>query len=128
LIISAAISIDGAPAKVFELFLENKIINYITDEIIAEVEDVLSRPYFKEHIAKEYKRFILDNLKKFSIKIKPSFNENAVLEDEKDNKFINCALSIKANIVSGDKHLLKLGKYKGINVYDVRTFLDSFNK
>ncbi len=128
LIISAAISTDGSPAKVFELLLESKIVNYISDEILEEIEDVFNRPYFKEHIPEEYKEFILINLKKLSINVEPKFNENAVLEDEKDNKFINCALTAKANIISGNNHLLKLKEYKGINIYDVKTFLDLFNQ
>ncbi|HLC95997.1 MAG TPA: putative toxin-antitoxin system toxin component, PIN family [Candidatus Nanoarchaeia archaeon] len=128
LIISAAISADGAPARIFELVLEKKITNYISDEIIEEIEEVFDRPYIKGHISEEYKRLILDNLKNLSIKIKPTFNESAVAEDPKDNKFINCALSAKADIVSGDKHLLQLGTYGGITIFDVNAFLDLFNR
>ena len=124
IVVSAAISIDGTPAKIFELFLEKKILNHTTQEIIDEIKDVMGRPSL--NIGREYKKFVLDNFKLNSVIIKPAFKENAVPEDEADNKFINCALSAKADIVSGDKHLLRLGNYKGVNILSAKEFLDKF--
>ena len=44
-----------------------------------------------------------------------------VCRDEKDNKFLECAESAKADyIVSGDEDLLSLKKYKGIPI--IRTW------
>jgi len=124
IVVSAAISIDGTPAKIFEMLLGDEIINYATLEIIDEIKRVMDRPFFKEHLNDEYKKFILDNFQLHSVIIQPKFSENAVVEDEADNKFINCALTANADIISGDKHLKKLKSYKGVNIYDARTFLD----
>ena len=126
IVVSAAISIDGTPAKIFELFLEKKILNHTTQEIIDEIEDVMDRPSLD--VDNEYKKFVLDNFKLNSAIIKPAFKENAVPEDEADNKFINCALSAKADIVSGDKHLLRLGNYKGVKILSAKEFLDRFKE
>jgi len=125
IVVSAAISLDGTPAKIFELFLEKKIVNYTTEEII---EEVINRPVFGEYIGGEYKKFILDNFKLLSVVVKPNFDEKAVPQDEADNKFINCALTAKANIVSGNKHLLNLDSYKGIKIYGAKEFLDKFQE
>ncbi len=95
IIISAAISKDGNPARIFELFLEGKILNYTTEEIVKEIEEVMERPFFKEVIDEDYRKFILDNFKNLSVIIRPIFDEKAVLKDEKDNKFINCAFLLK---------------------------------
>ena len=124
IIISAAISEDGTSAKIFELFLLKKIINYTSEDIIREVEEVINRPLFNEYINEEYKEFIISNFKLISMVVKPVFDEKAVVMDESDNKFINCALSVKADIISGDKHLLQLGNYKGIKVHSAKSFLD----
>ena len=123
IIISAAISLDGAPAKIFELLLEQKIQNYTTKEIIEEIELVLERPKFKKSIDKEYKDFIISNFKKNSIIINPDIKVRVILEDEADDKFIECALFAKANIISGDKHLLNLKNYKEIRILSANEFL-----
>lgn len=128
IIISAAISLDGTPAKIFELFLGKKIANYTTEEIIDEVEEVINRTCFKECISDEYRKFILDNFKLHSIIIRSAFNEKVVAEDEADDKFINCALSANADIVSGDIHLLKLKNYRGISILSARGFLNTFRE
>lgn len=46
IIISAFISPLGAPAQIFEMFLEGNIINYTSEEIIEEVAIVIHRPEF----------------------------------------------------------------------------------
>ncbi|MEW6077704.1 MAG: putative toxin-antitoxin system toxin component, PIN family [Thermodesulfobacteriota bacterium] len=51
----------------------------------------------------------------------------AICEDPDDNKFIECAIAGNCTvIVSGDKHLLKLGNYKGVNILTPRHFADGF--
>lgn len=49
------------------------------------------------------------------------------LADEPDNRILECAVESEADIiVTGDRHLLKLKKYKGIPVVRLRDFLGSF--
>jgi putative PIN family toxin of toxin-antitoxin system len=51
----------------------------------------------------------------------------AVCDDPDDDKFFACAISGKAEIiVSGDKHLLKMSGYKGIQVVKPRQFVDKY--
>jgi predicted nucleic acid-binding protein len=51
----------------------------------------------------------------------------AVLEDPKDDMFLACACDSAADvIVSGDRHLLQLGSFRGIPVVTVRAFLERF--
>jgi putative PIN family toxin of toxin-antitoxin system len=48
-----------------------------------------------------------------------------VTDDPEDDKFIETALVTGAQwLVSGDKHLLRLGGYRGIKVISARAFLD----
>jgi uncharacterized protein len=50
-----------------------------------------------------------------------------VCEDPDDDKFIECAIASKTEIiVSGDKHLLKVTGYQGINVLKPREFVDFY--
>ena len=54
---------------------------------------------------------------------------NQVCEDPDDDKFLACALAgdIKT-IISGDRHLLKLSGYSGINIITPRVFVETFLK
>lgn len=50
----------------------------------------------------------------------------SVCDDPDDDKFIECAVASKCKtIISGDKHLLKLSGYDGIDVLKPRQFVDS---
>ena len=50
-----------------------------------------------------------------------------VCDDPDDDKFLACALASNSEvIISGDKHLLKVSGYCGINVLRPRKFLDDF--
>ena len=50
-----------------------------------------------------------------------------VAADPDDDKFIECAVALKARyIVSGDKVLLNVKEYMGIQVLNAKAFLDTF--
>ena len=66
-IVSAAKSSDGNPARIFEMLLLEEIINYTTKEIIEEIKEVLARPRIKLNLLEQ--EFIINNYKRFSIKI-----------------------------------------------------------
>jgi len=50
-----------------------------------------------------------------------------VCDDPDDDKFLACAIAGKCNvIVSGDKHVLKVSGYRGIEVVRPRKFVDEY--
>ena len=57
--------------------------------------------------------------KRISTIIKPEIFES-IVNDPIDNEVILCALSVNA---SGDNHLLRLHKYKEVNILNPRQFL-----
>lgn len=51
----------------------------------------------------------------------------AICEDPDDDKFIECAIAGKCDIiVSGDRHLLKLAEYKGVKILKPRDFIKQY--
>ncbi len=51
-------------------------------------------------------------------------NLRVVADDPTDYKFVECALVADARfIVSGDRHLLKIARYQGVQLVDASTFL-----
>jgi len=125
-IISAAISPEGVPAKIFEYMMEEKVNNYTTYEIISEIAGVLNREKIKSIIDEKYKETILKDFIRCSVIIDPIFNERVIIKDDDDNKFINCALAAKADIISGDRHLLEQRFYKGVKIMSPKEFLENF--
>ena len=51
----------------------------------------------------------------------------SICEDPDDDKFIECAIAGKCNIiVSGDTHLLKLKGYKSVRIIKPRDFMEKY--
>lgn len=117
----------GKPAQVVELAQDNQLDIFVSEAIIAELSQVLLYP----RIVKVYKddRLRAGDLIAAVLKI-VKFVEvkqtvKVVLEHPADDKFIDCALAAgAAYVISGDKHLLKLGSYKKIRVLSVKDFLE----
>jgi len=50
-----------------------------------------------------------------------------VLDDEPDNRILECAVALQASaIVTGDRHLLALGAYEGVGIMTVAELLYTF--
>ena len=59
--------------------------------------------------------------------IKAAPLDEAVCDDPDDDKFFACAIAGGADlIVSGDKHLLKMSGYQGVEVVRPRQFVDEY--
>lgn len=128
-VISAPLSKDGNPAKIFELILLEKIENYTSLTIIKEIVEVFDRPRISKLIDEEKKNFIVSSFKTFSKIIEPSLKLNIIREDISDNKFLECALTAKADyIISGDEHLKKLEQFGNIKIINPKEFLEIFKK
>lgn len=126
-IVSAAKSSDGNPARIFEMLLLEEIINYTTKEIIEEIKEVLARPRIKLNLLEQ--EFIINNYKRFSIKIETMSKFDIIKEDPDDNKFLECAFDGKAvYIISGDDHLLNLKEFKGIKILTPAEFVRLMQK
>jgi uncharacterized protein len=53
--------------------------------------------------------------------------ELSVVPDEPDNRILECAITARASaIVTGDRHLLRLGNYQDIGIMTVSDLLYSF--
>jgi len=106
---------------------ERNIQIYTSEQILKEISKVLFYPKINEllNLSRVSMKEILQNILKSSILIKPKFKLSVIKEDPEDNKILDCALQSKADfIVSGDKHLLKLKKFKKTKIITPREFLE----
>jgi hypothetical protein len=125
IVVSAAISEDGNPAKIFEMLLLEEITNHTTDDIIAEIKNVMSRPKIAQRLSMVEISFIISNFERFSRKITANEKIDLVKEDPDDNKFLECAVAASADyIISGDEHLLKIREFRGTKMLSPAEFIE----
>jgi len=100
---------------------------YMSKEILLEISKVLTYPKIKKIIegseigAKQILCIIVENTTMVDSKIEVKL----IAEDPQDNKILECALAAGADyVVTGDSHLLKLGKFKQTTIITPRAFLD----
>jgi hypothetical protein len=100
---------------------------YVSEDIILEISKVLLYPKIAKILRKANinEKEILDAIKEKSMLVKPKVKLNIIEEDIEDNKILECAGAAGAAfIISGDKHLLKLGTFRKTRVLSPREFFD----
>jgi len=118
----AAFFWSGYPRIVYDLIKEQKITMFLSEEMEKELIRVLG--YSKFGLSpKEIQPFI-KNLRCYAEFVEKKSKISAIVADPTDNIFLECAVDGEANyIISGDKHLLDLGIYNGIQIIKARDFL-----
>lgn len=114
-------------------FLQTKqeLTVYVSTDIILEISKAILYPRIAQRLKKAdvSEREILRIIETNSKRIIPKLKLNTLKEDANDNKTIECALVSKADIiVSGDKHLLKLCKFRKTRILTLREFFDSIQE
>ena len=111
----------GKPLKIIELSEQEKIINCISEEILDELLIALSYPKlgFSKKLQSEVLKFILAYSDVYESK-----EHISIASDNKDNKFIECALSANAGfIITGDKSILSIKQFRGVKIATPEGFL-----
>ena len=124
-ILVSALLWEGLPNQLLSLVKEGKIEISLSIKMIVELEEVLHREKFKNRI-KELNTNVGELLSGLLILADIYELENVIdviQEDPDDNMFLECAVYSGADyIISGDKHLLDLGKYSGIVIMSPKDF------
>jgi len=116
----------GNPRKIVDLWREGKITLCISKDILDEYIEVLQRIGLKDEI--EIQDLLSLFAKGFNILFTTKTPKiRAVKDDPDDDKFIECAVALKAEIiVTGDKVLKAVGEYMGIKILTPQEFLKYF--
>jgi len=112
---------SGRPYLVVQKAINQDIITFISQDIIAELERVLARDFI---IQKKDINEVVDSVLFFTHLIKPKEKVVVIKDDPDDNRILECSLACKADfIVTQDNHLLKLKKFKNIKIVTPKEFL-----
>lgn len=125
-LISALLFKTSVPFQAIELAEKQGIILY-SEATLNELEQVLNRKKFNKYLSLEDRQVFL--LKFISSSQLVSITENiTVCRDEKDNKFLELAVSGNANvIVTGDLDLLILNPFQAVKILTPDMFIDIFS-
>jgi len=114
----------GNPRKIVDLWKSGQLALCLSKPIVDEYIAVF------QHLVLEGEQEISELLGLFAHGVHALFTAKTpelhiVEEDPDDDKFIECAVALKAAcIISGDKSLLAVGDYMGIKIMTPREFLD----
>jgi putative PIN family toxin of toxin-antitoxin system len=116
---------SGPPYQILKAWQLGEFELVVSQEILDEYQRV------GNVLAEEYPGIDLNPILSFVIEHAKVYQtidlKEPVCEDSDDDKFIACALASGSRvIISGDKHLLKVSGYKGIEVMKPRKFIDSY--
>ena len=123
--VSSFLSPGGAPRGVVNLWRDGRIRLALCAEIVEEYVEVLVRIGFAGR--KELGALLdLFRLRRGIVFVVIDGDLRAVPSDPDDDKFIECALAAGARtVVSGDRHLLRVGTWGTVRVLSHAAFLDT---
>ena len=125
-IISALLSAEGPPAQIIDLWEAGVFDVAISTPLLDELKRALDYPRVKKYqkMTPDEINTLLGRWSTISVYVEPEVALEVVEDDSDDNRVLECAVAAKVNyIISGDKHLLDLGEYRGIEVLPPAGFI-----
>ena len=116
-VLVSALLFGGSLQEIYKAWKEGKLILIFTEETLEEFVKVLHYPKFG--LSEEEINYLLYiEVLPYSEVVEKRYNlSEDVCSDKDDIKFLECALSGKADfIVSGDKDLLSVKKFKKLKI------------
>lgn len=127
-IVSGLISPHGNPAQVIARWLKGQFTLLYTEDMLAELEDVLDRAWLKERLAATPNRThnFLETVRGIGVPVSGYANVEGLVRDPFDEMFLACALLGNADfLVSLDKDLLSLKSFRGTKIVRPGIFINA---
>ena len=117
----SALNWSGKPWIAYLRWLNDEFILVTSTAILSELCDILRRDFnWSDDDAYD----IYNLIGSLSIVVTPTERIEVIEQDPDDNRILECAVEGNVNyIVSGDRHLLDLGRYRGIEIITTSEFL-----
>lgn len=125
-VLASGLFFPGIPLQILKSINQGKYRIIVSQEIVDEYKRTIDK------LADRFPNVINANTQLELIILssdicQPQKLIEPVCADPDDDKFISCAIAGKTKIViSGDKHLLDVSGYKGIEVLTPRQFVDKY--
>ena len=126
-VLISALLFTGVSSDLVPLWQKGAVTILLSREILEEYLRVLAYPKFKLS-RQEIRGLIEGDLLPFVEIVNPGRRRlKVVITDPSDDKFLECAVAGKADVlISGDKALLGIGRYRRVQIQSPSQFLDAF--
>jgi putative PIN family toxin of toxin-antitoxin system len=122
-VIVSALVFGGVPLQIMDLVLTGACSFHFSPAIRAEVERILEEKFGWGLPEIGVRTRTLWNS---GTQVNPEVSIAVVTDDPDDDRVLECAVAAKADaIISGDRHLQRLGSFGSIPIHSPRRFLDS---
>jgi uncharacterized protein len=129
--VSVAFAKEGLAKELRDMIADNGFVLATSKEIMSELYRVLHYP----HIVKRFEPS-MDDIEEFigMVMEKATITEGSytiqkIEDDPSDDMFLGCAMEAEADyIVSRDPHLRNVKEFRGIEIIDVKTFVERVKK
>lgn len=119
----SALMFGGLPGSLLDLAFLQSFLVVISPALLDELDEKLR---LKFEVAAEDAAIIRAKLESIAEIVRPDMVLHVIADDPDDNRVLECAIQGGTDyIVTGDRHLLKLGSYEAIPILTVRQFLDA---
>lgn len=123
-VLVSALLFTGISSELVPLWQRGAFVVLLSRAILEEYLRVLSYPKFQLS-EEEIKGLIQEELLPYVEVVNPRRRLRVVKRDPSDDKFLECAVAGKAQvIISGDKDLLSLGRYRQVRIQSPARFLE----
>jgi putative PIN family toxin of toxin-antitoxin system len=114
----------GPPSRILRAWVDEKIQIAVSEEIIEEYKRVI------DALSIKLRQVDIDSifgLLLIEAELVQSYSlEETICKDPDDDKFLACAVASNSRyVISGDKHLLKVGRYFNTVIVTPRYFVDN---
>jgi uncharacterized protein len=125
-IISAALTPTGSPARVLTAWLNGRFELVISPDLLGELDRALAYPKLRKRIPEENARALVQLIERGSVVRCDPDDPPAISRDRGDDYLIALAKANEAVLVSGDADLLDLAP--NLPVFSAAAFLDWLNE
>lgn len=125
-VVASALLWGGTPLKLLQAARERRLQLYTSLPLLAELTDILGRAKFAKKIAASGLTVdqIVDRYAALARLVRPAVIEPTIKDDPDDDVVLATAKAAQAQlIVSGDRHLLRLGSFEGVEIVSVAAAL-----
>ena len=130
--VSSLLVKEGPAAQVLDAWRARRYLLIVSPDLVAEIASTLRYPRIRRryHITEDDIQALLDLLETDSILVPGTADvSGSVPEDPDDEVVLGCAVEGDADlVVSGDRHLLALGGFRGIEIVAVRRFMERLSQ
>lgn len=115
---------NGIPGILVRRWLRGNFEVIVSEHILSGVQRAWENPYFSERYDAEQAARAMRLIRRYALTVEPARSVYEFAEDEEDDLVVATAVAGQAAyVVTGDKWLLRLGRYNDIEILSPRDFL-----